>query len=186
MGEAVRAGEPRQALAAVIAGDEDGLRRLAELLAPYLPDPVQPAEADRWLCTREAAAYAGTTPSALHKAMAAREIHSSRTRRAGRVGSSGPTLTRGAVASGRFLGLGGRHERAEAAESVAVRRAGGAKRRVGVPGKRATDYHRPTGMRWRWCSQPAWMLFHDLHDLKCEDRRCEPRHQSADARGSLL
>lgn len=31
--------EPRQALAALIAGDERGLRCLAELLAPYLPVP---------------------------------------------------------------------------------------------------------------------------------------------------
>jgi hypothetical protein len=59
----------------VIAGDEDGLRRLAELLVPYLPALAATAEPDQWLCTREAAAYAGTTPSALHKAMAAREIH---------------------------------------------------------------------------------------------------------------
>ena len=32
-----RVGEPRHALAAVIAGDENGLRQLAELIAPYLP-----------------------------------------------------------------------------------------------------------------------------------------------------
>jgi len=68
--------EPRHALAAVIAGDEDGLRRLAELLAPYLPTPTAaPAEPDRWLNSREAAEYAGTTRHALHKAMAAREVH---------------------------------------------------------------------------------------------------------------
>lgn len=66
--------EPRQALAAVIAGDESGLRHLAELLAPYLP-AVDGAEPDRWLSTREAAEYAGTTANALHKAMAAREVH---------------------------------------------------------------------------------------------------------------
>jgi hypothetical protein len=75
MGEAARVGESRLALAAVIAGDDDGLRRLAELLAPYLPAPETPAESDRWLNTREAAAYAGTTRHALHKAMAAREVH---------------------------------------------------------------------------------------------------------------
>lgn len=68
------AGEPRQALAAVIAGDESGLRRLAELLAPYLSAPAEPTE-DRWMNSREAAAYAGTTLKALHKAMAAREVH---------------------------------------------------------------------------------------------------------------
>ena len=73
--EAARTGEPRQALAAVIAGDEGGLRRLAELLAPYLPVPAAPGEPDRWLNTREAAEYAGTTLTALHKAMAAREVH---------------------------------------------------------------------------------------------------------------
>lgn len=66
--------EPRHALAAVIAGDETGLRHLAELLAPYLP-VSEGAEQDRWLNTREAAEYAGTTPRALHKAMAARAIH---------------------------------------------------------------------------------------------------------------
>ena len=72
---AARAGEPRHALAAVIAGDEGGLRLLAELLAPYLPVPAASSEPDRWLNSREAAEYAGTTRHALHKAMAAREIH---------------------------------------------------------------------------------------------------------------
>ena len=62
-----------QALAAIIAGDESGLRLLAELLAPYLP-AVESEVSDGWMCTREAAVYAGTTTSALHKAMAAREI----------------------------------------------------------------------------------------------------------------
>jgi hypothetical protein len=71
---AAAAGEPRQALAAVIAGDEGGLRLLAELLAPYLSLPAAPAEPDRWMNSREAAAYAGTTLRALHKAMAAREV----------------------------------------------------------------------------------------------------------------
>jgi hypothetical protein len=75
LGEAAQVVEPRRALAALIAGDEDGLRALAELLAPYLPAPAPPADEDGWLCTREAAEYAGTTPAALHKAMAAREIH---------------------------------------------------------------------------------------------------------------
>ena len=56
-----RAGEPRQALAAVIAGDESGLRQLAELIAPYLPATAVADESDRWLSTREAAEYAGTT-----------------------------------------------------------------------------------------------------------------------------
>jgi hypothetical protein len=72
---AAAVGEPRQALAAVIAGDEGGLRRLAELLAPYLPQPTATADGDRWMSSREAAEYAGTTRHALHKAMAAREVH---------------------------------------------------------------------------------------------------------------
>ena len=72
---AAAAGEPRRALAAVIAGDESGLRLLAELLAPYLPSPAVPVEPDRWMSSREAAEYAGTTRHALHKAMAAREVH---------------------------------------------------------------------------------------------------------------
>jgi hypothetical protein len=73
--ECGRAAESRSALAAVIAGDEGGLRMLAELLAPYLPLPAASPEPDRWMNSREAAEYAGTTPNALHKAMAAREIH---------------------------------------------------------------------------------------------------------------
>jgi hypothetical protein len=70
-----RGGEPRRALAALIADDEDGLRRLAELLAPYLVAPDAPTDPDRWMNSREAAEYAGTTRDALHKAMAAREVH---------------------------------------------------------------------------------------------------------------
>ena len=73
--DAGRAAEHRQVLPAIIVGDESGLRHLAELLAPYLPEPTATGEADRWMSTREAAEYAGTTPNALHKAMAAREIH---------------------------------------------------------------------------------------------------------------
>src|SRR5918998_6129046 len=72
---AASAAEPRHVLAAVIAGDEGGLRRLAELLVPYLPPPVSAAEPDRWMDSREAAEYAGTTRYALQKAMAAREVH---------------------------------------------------------------------------------------------------------------
>ncbi|HWK25130.1 MAG TPA: hypothetical protein VNS09_01115 [Solirubrobacter sp.] len=63
-----------KAIAAIIAGDESGLRQLAELLVPYLPAP-EPMEPDRWMCTREAAEYAGTTVNALHSAMAARLVH---------------------------------------------------------------------------------------------------------------
>jgi hypothetical protein len=63
-----------QAIAAIIAGDESGLQQLAELLAPYLPAPVA-EEPDRWMGSREAAEYAGTSIHALHRAMAAREVH---------------------------------------------------------------------------------------------------------------
>ena len=64
----------RQGMPAIIVGDESGLRQLAELLAPYMPAPTTPDDG-RWLCTREAAEYGGTTVSGLHKAMAAREVH---------------------------------------------------------------------------------------------------------------
>jgi hypothetical protein len=60
---------------AVIVGDERGLRRLAELLAPYMPASAAASESDGWMCTREAAEYAGTSTNALYKAMAAREVH---------------------------------------------------------------------------------------------------------------
>jgi hypothetical protein len=41
------------AVVAIVAGDESGLRRLAELLTPYLPVPgAAPSEPDRWLSTR--------------------------------------------------------------------------------------------------------------------------------------
>jgi hypothetical protein len=61
----------------VLGADERALRRLAELLAPYLsaPAPAASAAPDRWMNSREAAEYAGTTLRALHKAMAAREVH---------------------------------------------------------------------------------------------------------------
>jgi hypothetical protein len=61
----------------VLGADERALRRLAELLAPYIPAPAPAVatEADRWMNSREAAEYAGTTRHALHKAMAAREVH---------------------------------------------------------------------------------------------------------------
>lgn len=66
-------------LALVEALDDAALERLVELLGPRLVDAVAARLADRdggdrWLSTREAAEYAGTTPNALHKAMAAREI----------------------------------------------------------------------------------------------------------------
>jgi hypothetical protein len=71
-----------QAIAAIIAGDESGLRQLAELLAPYLPSADQ--ESDGWMSTREAAEYAGTTTHSLHRAMAAREIEFEQEVRGGR------------------------------------------------------------------------------------------------------
>jgi hypothetical protein len=57
----------------VLGADERALQRLAELLAPYMPAAPSP-ESNGWMSTREAAEYAGTTPNALHKAMAAREV----------------------------------------------------------------------------------------------------------------
>jgi hypothetical protein len=42
--------------AAIITGDESGLRQLAELLAPYLPSSEH--ESDGWMSTREAAEFA--------------------------------------------------------------------------------------------------------------------------------
>ena len=63
-----------RAIAAIIAGDESGLRQLAELLVPFLPER-DAGEPDPWMDSREAAVYAGTTRDALHKAMAAREVH---------------------------------------------------------------------------------------------------------------
>jgi hypothetical protein len=74
---------PSQAIAAIIAGDERGLRELAELLAPYLADSQAP-ESDGWMCSREAAEYAGTTINSLHRAMAVREIEFEQEVRGGR------------------------------------------------------------------------------------------------------
>lgn len=61
----------------VLGADERALQRLAELLAPYMPapGPVTTPEHDRWMNSREAAEYAGTTRYSLQKAMAAREVH---------------------------------------------------------------------------------------------------------------
>jgi helix-turn-helix protein len=73
--DAERAHNSEPPITAIVAADENGLRRLAELLMPYLPVPAAPCEPDRWLTTREAAEYAGTSPNALHKAMAARALH---------------------------------------------------------------------------------------------------------------
>jgi hypothetical protein len=61
----------------VLGADERALRRLAELLAPYMTvlAPAASVEPDRWMNSREAAEYAGTTRYSLQKAMAAREVH---------------------------------------------------------------------------------------------------------------
>ena len=98
---------PGQVIAAIIAGDESDLRQLAMLLAPYLAECKAP-ESDGWMCSREAAEYAGTTINSLHRAMAAREISSSRRCAAAGRGSGGSTSTRGVAASDR---AGERHER---------------------------------------------------------------------------
>jgi len=52
--------------------DGEALRELAELLRPLLT--LEQADDDRWMGTRDAAAYLGLTPNALHKLTAAREI----------------------------------------------------------------------------------------------------------------
>jgi hypothetical protein len=52
--------------------DDDDWREVAQRLAPYLPAPQ--TAADGWLSTRDAAAYAGCSIDALHRAMAAREV----------------------------------------------------------------------------------------------------------------
>jgi len=56
--------------------NDDELRRLAEELAPLLVRamPAQETAPVGWLDARAAAAYAGCTLNALHKAMAAREV----------------------------------------------------------------------------------------------------------------
>jgi excisionase family DNA binding protein len=53
--------------------DHEDLRELADRLAPFLPTPSVP-EPDRWLNTREAAAYLGISVNALHRLTAARSI----------------------------------------------------------------------------------------------------------------
>jgi hypothetical protein len=135
--------EPRQALAAVIAGDEDGLRRLAELLAPYLPVSVAASE-DRWMNSHEAAGYAGTTPRALHKAMAAREVHFEQDVPGGKAWFKRADID--AWRRGERLGSRlRRHERCvEAAATVAARRVGEAE----AASARAGRARRLLGARW--------------------------------------
>jgi hypothetical protein len=61
---------------ASLALSDDDLRRLAEELAPLIAAamPSREAAPTGWLDAKAAAAYAGCTPNALHKATAAREI----------------------------------------------------------------------------------------------------------------
>ena len=61
------------ASALLSALDEDALAELAGKLAPYLPQPVTVDE-DRWMNSRDAAAYLGLTPNALKKLTAARRV----------------------------------------------------------------------------------------------------------------
>ena len=62
------------ALLAELRADPNALRELATALAPYAALPSAPTEPDRWLDTRAAAEYLGTSPNALHKLTAARAI----------------------------------------------------------------------------------------------------------------
>jgi hypothetical protein len=54
--------------------EPDDLEQLARALAPYLPAIGAERATDGWLSTREAAAYAGCTVDALHKAIARQEV----------------------------------------------------------------------------------------------------------------
>lgn len=63
--------------AAVLAALEspDASRQLAETLAPYLVDKLQPSgNADGWLDVRGAAAYLGMSPAQIHKLTSARVV----------------------------------------------------------------------------------------------------------------
>lgn len=52
--------------------DDQALAELARRLAPHLPAPA--SADDRWLDSRQAAAYLGITKNALHKLTAAKAI----------------------------------------------------------------------------------------------------------------
>lgn len=54
-----------------IALSDEDIQRIAAAVAQRLQPPT---EAKRWMNTREAAAYLGRTPNALHKLTSAREI----------------------------------------------------------------------------------------------------------------
>lgn len=64
------------ARAVLEALDEEALDTLAERLAPRLAERAagRREDEDRWLTSREAAAYIGRSPTALHKLTAARAI----------------------------------------------------------------------------------------------------------------
>ena len=125
----------------VLGADERALRRLAELLAPYMPAPAPAASAepDRWMNSREAAEYAGTTLHALHKAMAAREVHFEQDcpRRQGVVQARGHRRVAARRAAGVEAEAGGMSG-AEAAAAVAARQgrqAQAARRGARQPGR---------------------------------------------------
>jgi hypothetical protein len=61
----------------------DDLDALADALAPRIARRLMPAQ-DRWMTTKEAAAYAGCSVHALQKAMAAREVRFEQNGRGGK------------------------------------------------------------------------------------------------------
>ena len=117
---AARVSESRQALAAMIAGDERRASAVWRSCWRRTCRRRRGPEPDGWMSTREAAEYAGTTTHALHKAMAAREIEFEQEVRGGKAWFRRGVRRR--VAARRAAGAGGRHERyAEAAAAVADR-----------------------------------------------------------------
>jgi excisionase family DNA binding protein len=66
-------------IALVDALDDDALERLARRLGPRLleivgADLMRSNDGDRWLTTKDAAAYLGLSVNALHKLTAARQV----------------------------------------------------------------------------------------------------------------
>jgi hypothetical protein len=61
----------------------DELDALADALAPRIARRLKPVD-DRWMTTREAAAYAGCSVHALQKAMAARNVRFEQNGRGGK------------------------------------------------------------------------------------------------------
>jgi hypothetical protein len=62
-----------RALLHEISEDPEALAELAGLLTSHLPSKSDAGD-DRWLSTKDAAAYLGLTPNALHKLTAARAV----------------------------------------------------------------------------------------------------------------